>query len=346
MGMIKLPTKSIDYFNNNIHDIFNSGNLAEGKWNETLSKYIEDYTQCRKSISVNSNGAGIFSVLNIWKYYKGREFVFLQSNTMYGVKTMALASGLKLIGYVDCKLKYLMPTIDDVKTFIDNLESPEKSVFLITHIGGWINPDIEMIAKYCREKNVLLIEDCAHSLGSKLNGLHSGLFGDAGVYSLYATKAIPAGEGGIVVTNDEELGDTLSKYVIYDRFDQKLDIGINLRMSEVTALLSYSVVREIEFIINNKYEIANKYIRACEEFNWEYICPTDNGHRSNLYKFILLANCEEKMKRFNKIKTRTSSVYNYALGEDHNNISKSHICLPVWYMLEEEIVGKVIEELS
>ena len=108
MGMIKLPTKSIDYFNNNIQDIFNSGNLAEGKWNETLSKYIEDYTNCKNSISVNSNGAGIFSVLNIWKYYKDREFVFLQSNTMYGVKTMALASGLKLIGYVDCKLDYLM----------------------------------------------------------------------------------------------------------------------------------------------------------------------------------------------------------------------------------------------
>jgi dTDP-4-amino-4,6-dideoxygalactose transaminase len=47
---------------------------------------------------------------------------------------------------------------------------------------------------------------------------HSGLFGDAGVYSFYATKAIPAGEGGIVVTNDNEIGDMVASYSIYDRF--------------------------------------------------------------------------------------------------------------------------------
>ena len=69
------------------------------------------------------------------------------------------------------------------------------------------------------------MEDCAHSFGSTLNGKHSGLFGDAGVYSFYATKAIPVGEGGIVVTNDAKIGEMIIDFSIYDRFDQKVKNG-------------------------------------------------------------------------------------------------------------------------
>ena len=87
---------------------------------------------------------------------------------MYGVRTMSITSGLELCGYVDCDLDYLMPTYDQVDSFVSRLDKPSECVFLITHIGGWVNPDIEMIAELCREKNIALIEDCAHSLGSTL----------------------------------------------------------------------------------------------------------------------------------------------------------------------------------
>jgi dTDP-4-amino-4,6-dideoxygalactose transaminase len=157
-----------------------------------------------------------------------------------------------------------MPTYEQVLSFVDTIDKPQESVFLITHIGGWVNPDIEKIAELCRTRGISLIEDCAHSLGSTLNGKHTGLFGDAGVYSLYATKAVPAGEGGIIVTNDEDLYKKTAKYSIYDRFDQELDLGVNNRLSEVGALLCYSVLRETQAIIDNKYAIAEKYLAACD----------------------------------------------------------------------------------
>ena len=65
--------------------------------------------------------------------------IFHQSNTMYGVKTIAVSSGLDLCGFVDCELVYLMPTYEQVKSFIDSLEAPVDCVFLITHIGSWVN---------------------------------------------------------------------------------------------------------------------------------------------------------------------------------------------------------------
>ena len=125
-----------------------------------------------------------------------------------------------------------------------------------------------------------------------------------------------------------------------------LDVGVNNRMSEINALLSFSVLQNIDEIIENKHKIAGKYIIACEKYGWEFIHPTGNGQRSNLYKFILLSRAANPEKDFSRIKTRTSSVYDYVLGTDPNEVSKRHICLPIWYNLEDTSVIQVISELK
>ena len=343
--MIKLPKKSIDFFNKNYLNIFESGSLAEGNWSKAVASWACEYTSAKYSLAVNSNGSGVFAILNVLKHYKGKKKVFLQSNTMYGVKTMAASSGLELCGYVDCDLDYLMPTYKQVDAFINTLIMPSECVFLLTHIGGWVNPDIKEIAKLCKNKGVALVEDCAHSLGSTLNGQHTGTFGDAGVYSLYATKTIPVGEGGIIVTQDPDLYQMLEKFVIYDRFEQELDVGVNIRMSEINALLTYAVIQETESIIRNKYDIAFKYIEACETYNWNYIDPSSGNQRSNLYKFILLSYADKPEEEFAQVVSRTSPVYDYSLGRGDQDIINRHICLPIWYLLENSIVDKTVSEL-
>ena len=345
MGMIKLPQASLEFFHENQEEIFSSGNLAEGKWNIAVAELTCNYTNSENALAVNSNGSGIYTLLRILKEYRGKKKIFLQSNTMYGVRTIAITSVLNLCGYVDCALDYLMPTYKQVTDFISMLDKPEDSVFLLTHIGGWVNPDIQQIAELCKDNGISLIEDCAHSLGSLLNKEHTGLFGDAGVYSLYATKAIPAGEGGVVVTNDRELYELAKKFVMYDRFDQQMDVGVNFRMSEINALLSYAVMKETESIITNKYQVSERYQNKCEQYGWEYINPLDGQQRSNLYKFILLSRSKLPDSDFMQIKTRTSPVYDYALGRDLAELANRHICVRIWYNLEDEDVESVVYEL-
>ena len=88
MGMIKIPKKSIDFFNSNLSDIFETGFLAEGKWNKKLNELIKYITNATNTIPTNSNGAGIVALLTIYRHIYKRTKVLVQSNTMYGVKVM------------------------------------------------------------------------------------------------------------------------------------------------------------------------------------------------------------------------------------------------------------------
>jgi dTDP-4-amino-4,6-dideoxygalactose transaminase len=345
MGMIKLPKRAIHKFESNYAEIFETGNLAEGKWNKELASFFVNYTGARHAMPFNSNGSGLLTILMLLKKHRKYKNVFIQSNTMYGVKTIAVTSGLNFLEPVPCSLPSLMPSAQQVRKYIEGLHNPSETIFLITHIGGIVNPDIEEIAAICKSQNVALVEDCAHSLGSTLNGKHTGLFGIAGVYSLYSTKAVAAGEGGISVTNDIELGYLIDKFQIYDRFDQKEEIGVNFRVSELQALLSLSVCECSEEIIENKTAIADRYIIACEKQGIRYVDPYSNGQRGNHYKFSIIAE-NNAAEEFKLITNRTSPVYDYTLGEDPFLIHSKHICLPIWFELDESTISKTIEQIG
>ncbi len=346
MGTIKLPNNSVEFFKNNQNKIFESGNLAEGPWSEQLSEKIKSICNVKNAICVNSNGSGLVALLLIYKEYYGRTNVMIQSNTMYGVKTMTKTAGYNLVDFIDCSLETLMPTFEDLKKAVSNYKGKiTQLVILLSDIGGIINPDIEKISKFCKEKNIILLEDAAHSFGSTLNNKFSGTFGDAGVYSYYSTKAIFAGEGGIVVTNDNNLGNLMKDFIAYDRFKRKMEIGFNIRLSELQALMIFSVAKEYKEIIKNKSKIAKKYTDACNSFKLKYIDQSASSNQGNYYKFTIISPDKAISDLLPKLKTTTSKVYDYSLGNS-KEIPSKHICLPIWYRLEDSILNKAIKELK
>ena len=346
MGTIKLPNNSVEFFKNNQNKIFESGNLAEGPWNEQLSEKIKSICNVKNAICVNSNGSGLVALLLIYKEYYGRTNVMIQSNTMYGVKTMTKTAGYNLVDFIDCSLETLMPTFEDLKKAVSNYKGKiTQLVILLSDIGGIINPDIEKISKFCEEKNIILLEDAAHSFGSTLNNKFSGTFGDAGVYSYYSTKAIFAGEGGIVVTNDNNLGNLMKDFIAYDRFKRKMEIGCNIRLSELQALMIYSVVKEYKEIIKNKSKIAKKYTDACNSFKLKYIDQSASSNQGNYYKFTIISPDKAISDLLPKLKTITSKVYDYSLGNS-KEIPLKHLCLPIWYRLEDKISDKAVQEIK
>ena len=346
MGAIKLPKNSVDFFKKNQNQIFDSGNLAEGPWNDQLSEKVKSICNVKNAVCVNSNGSGLVALLLIYKEYYGRTNVMIQSNTMYGVKTITKTAGYNLVDIINCRMETLMPSFEDLKEAVDNYKGEiNKLVILLSDIGGIINPDIQKIAKFCREKNIILLEDAAHSFGATLNNNFSGTFGNAGVYSYYSTKAIFAGEGGIVVTKNKNIGSLMKDFIVYDRFKQKMQIGCNIRLPELQALMIYAVVKEYKEIITNKFKIAEKYTETCKSLKIKYINQNENSNVGNYYKFTIISPDQAISDFLPKITTTTSKTYDYALGRS-TEIPLKHLCLPIWYMLEDNISDNAIKELK
>jgi len=345
MGLIKLPEASVKFFKSNLDEIFETGNLAEGVWNKKLTDFARKYCGVECATPTASNGSGMMALLQIYKVNDNRSKVFLQSNTMYGVKTLVNSAGLQICGYIDCSLRTLMPALSDVERAVNRVKDKASLIVLLSHIGGIINPEIVEIAEFCNQNNIVLLEDCAHSFGARYKNVHSGTFGDAGVYSFYGTKAIPAGEGGVAITNNKIVGELLNDYVKYDRFNQVMNIGVNIRPSEVQALLIYSVAKEVDHIIKNKTEIASKYIAVCEELTIPFMRQESADNMGNYYKFIVFSEQGDVSVDLPNLKTTTSKVYDYCLGNT-KIITTNHSCLPIWYGQSPDVTEKVVKELK
>ena len=129
---------------------------------------------------------------------------------------------------------------------------------------------MDQIMEEAKKYGLIVIEDCAQSMGSSLNGKLMGTWGDIGCFSLQMNKLITTGEGGIVVTNNDEYYDRAVRYhdqgqhraiegFLTDAADHVL-IGQNYRMSEFTGAVALAQLGKLDKIIARSSQI-KKYMK-------------------------------------------------------------------------------------
>jgi dTDP-4-amino-4,6-dideoxygalactose transaminase len=132
--------------------------------------------------------------------------------------------------------------------------------------------DLKPIIKFCKKKNIILLEDCAHALGTTYQGKHVGNFGLSGCFSFYPTKQITTGEGGIVVTNNENFYNKIKKLKAFgidtDVSERKVvgdydvkSLGFNYRMTDFQAALGYGQISSYKKNLKKRINIAKRYIK-------------------------------------------------------------------------------------
>src|SRR5262249_46910528 len=193
------------------------------------------------SVGLSSWAGGALAALE----YAGvcGETVLCPSNTFMASPLAAIGAGAE-VEFVDCNREGLCLSLAD---FERRAEKSRPRAAILVHIGGHIAFDSERIAEYCAANDIFLLEDCAHAHGAEWNGRRPGSYGDAGVYSLYATKTISSGEGGVLVSSDPELIEFARSFRNYGKVEHEGD-GLNFRMSEFTAALALVPTRRIEEI--------------------------------------------------------------------------------------------------
>ncbi len=260
------------------------------------------------------------------------ETVLCPSNTFMAGPLAAIGAGAE-VEFVDCRRDDLCMSFED---FEAKAERHRPRAAILVHIGGHIAFDSERIAAYCREHGIFLLEDCAHAHGAGWNGTRPGGFGDAGVYSLYATKTVSTGEGGVLVSADPELIEFAAKFRNYGKFEHEVD-GLNFRMSEFTAALGLVQADRMEEIVAWKNRYAREHLDPAHPARLEL----PEGMTSGLYKYIV----------FEPIEKSTGRVYEQPchriMGRDADLpnsdwVAENHWCVPLYYRPEsrEAALGK------
>ena len=249
------------------------------------------------------------------------ETVLCPSNTFMATPLAALQAGAR-VEFVDANREDLCMSFDDFEAKV--AEHRPKAAILV-HIGGHIAFDVERIAALCRAEGIFLIEDCAHAHGAQWNGRRPGSWGDAGVWSFYATKTVSTGEGGILSSRHPELLDFARAFRNYGKPDHAVQ-GLNLRLSEFTAALGLVQTERMEEIVAWKNEAARRWLDP--EHAGRLQLP--DGMTSGLYKYIV----------FDEIERSTGRVYDQPchriMGRDDalpnaDWIAAHHWCVPLYY---------------
>lgn len=253
------------------------------------------------------------------------ETVLCPSNTFMATPLAAVNAGAR-VEFVDCNRADLCMSFED---FERKAEAHGPKAAILVHIGGHIAFEAERIAEYCRANGIFLLEDCAHAHGAEWNGRKPGGYGDAGVYSLYATKTVSTGEGGVLVSGNRDLIEFARKFRNYGKFEHEVD-GLNFRMSEFTAALGLVQADRMEEIVAWKSEHAREHLDPLHPNRVEL----PEGMSSGLYKYIV----------FDPIEKSTGRVYeepcHRIMGRSDLDlpntdwVAENHWCVPLYYRPE------------
>lgn len=251
---------------------------------------------------------------------KGKK-VLCPTNTFIATPASAVKAGAEVV-FGDCNRSDLCLSYEAV---VAAAAKHNIAAVYLVHIGGHIAFDISRIAEFCRSKGIILLEDCAHAHGASWNGRKPGTWGDAGIYSLCATKTISTGEGGVLVSNHKGLIEFARKYRNYGKPYYDVE-GLNFRMSEFTAALAVVQIERMGEIVAWKNEMAAKHLDA--KFSNRVKLP--KGMVSGLYKYIV----------FDPIRNSTGKVYDklcHAIMKHEGQfpnadwVAKNHWCVPLYY---------------
>ena len=151
------------------------------------------------------------------------------------------------------------------KTIKERISEKTKAI-IVTHLFG--NPcEMEPIMGVAKAHNLPVIEDCAQSFLTSYHDAYTGTLGSIGCFSLQQGKHITTGEGGICVTNDEDLARRLFLYInkAWGYGDENPDhyfLALNYRMSELQGAVALAQLQQLESVVESRIATANSLTSA------------------------------------------------------------------------------------
>jgi dTDP-4-amino-4,6-dideoxygalactose transaminase len=215
-----------------VTEILDDQKLILGKYCRSLEETIGDYVGVPHAVScANGTDALILSLMSL--NIKSGDEVITTPYTFFATASPIALMGAKPV-FVDIEPEDMNINPD----LIEEAITPRTKAIIVVHLFGKIC-EMEKILEIGQKHGVPVVEDMAQSLGAKRNGKMCGAFGDIAALSFYPTKNLGGiGEGGMVLTRRQDLGEKVRKLRVHGMEDTPYHhemIGINSRLDEIKA---------------------------------------------------------------------------------------------------------------
>jgi perosamine synthetase len=317
------------------------GHYSEGANSYQLEKQLTALLSGQHTVTLNSDGSAWYT---LFKYYaeQGHGSVAIADNSFYAVGAMALEAGLKVF-LVDSCPDHPSMSAESLDHVLYN--NKHVKLAILNHVGGWQAKESVKIMDVCDENQVTLLEDCTDALGLQVDGCKPGLLGEASVWSFYPSKAIPAGEIGVITTPNPEIRNyaRLFRQCGKHMADGRLYYGkgMSFRISEWDATVACVQLNHLNEIIEARKR------------DWTVLhsiaAPLVQGP-SNYYKYPIEAELALPYKTVPQIYSPTdqlhaclskATVLSANLVNSHR-WSKIHRCLPLGEGLYDELTPEQV----
>ena len=349
-----IPEVTHKWILNKFESILRTGALIQGQHVGEFEKEACHMFNVKNAIATTSCGTGLETVL-LASGIKNKRFIVPTQTFAASVNCIIRTGNTPLIVDVDETTQCL--SLDIIK---ENMTDDVGGVVLV-HMSGLITPEMIAIEEYCKENDLFLLTDDAHSYGAQLYDVYkderrySGTFGNAGVFSFYPSKIITTAEGGLITTNDDELAEKCRVVRNHgtrrnDGEYQGLDYGYtcdmastNYRMSEFHAVLGLAQNKYLNGFLERRNEIADIYNERLSKVDWLQIPFKSDTISQTYWQYIVKITdgrdrTETLLRLLDEYKIPTANAYSPLCHEQE--LYKDYLS-PKGYKNSEEFITKI-----
>ena len=351
-------------------DVLKSDYLTTGPKIAEFEKLVTDYVGVKYAVAISNGTSALHAACFAAGIKPGDEVITTPLTFAASANCVLYCGGTPVFADVDPKTYNIDP--EDIRRKITD----RTKAIIAVHLAG--QPcDMDEIHKIAKEHHLLVIEDGAHALGSVYKGRKVGSLSDMTTFSFHPVKPITTGEGGMIVTDNEEFyqkmmlfrshgitrDDNLMTRNDGPWFYQQLDLGFNYRITDIQCALGCSQMKKLDRFLALRREIVVRYNEAfsdCENIITPYQLPeTESGW--HLY-IIQVRNCDRR-KVFEQLRedgiavnVHYIPVYQHPYYQEHGyadvhcknaeEVYSHIISLPLYPTLKEEEQEYVIKMIK
>lgn len=266
-----------------VQRVLESGWLTMGSVTQDFERAFAQYTGSKYAFAVNNATAALHLACQAIGLGSGDEVI---------VPSLTFVATVNAIRYTGAT-----PVFADITSEMDltiSVDAIEKEItsktraIMIMHYSGYAC-DMPRILELAHKHNLLVIEDAAHAIGSSLDGRHLGTWGIAGCFSFFSNKNMTTGEGGMIITNDDEIAGKIQVLrshgmtsMTWDRHQghawsyDVVALGYNYRIDEIRSALGHAQLNKLNSFNTRRREITQLYRDLIHELAPDVIVPFIN----------------------------------------------------------------------